>query len=85
MDEKHHSLSVEMMNEDAPQRRYELREMGLLETLAGLHFVVFVMLMLVHAGPIMQGAQHPLSVELSANLAKLFGKNASRVNTRSAD
>jgi hypothetical protein len=56
MDEKHHSLSVEMMNEDAPQRRYELREMGLLETLAGLHFVVFVMLMLVHAGPIMQGA-----------------------------
>ena len=54
MDEKHHSLSVEMMSEDAPLRRYEPREVGLPETLAGLHFVVFVML--VHAGPIMQSA-----------------------------
>lgn len=30
------------------------------ETLAGLHFVVFAMLMLVHAGPIMQSAQPAL-------------------------
>lgn len=56
MDEKHHSLSVEMMSEDAPLRRYEPREVGLPETLAGLNFVVFVMLMLVHAGPTMQSA-----------------------------
>ncbi|ANB76201.1 hypothetical protein AYM40_29400 [Paraburkholderia phytofirmans OLGA172] len=71
-----------LMNEDAPQRRYELREMfnalrwvversfgwlnrfrrlardyeRLPETLAGVHFVVFAMLMLVHAGPIMQSS-----------------------------
>jgi hypothetical protein len=56
------------MSEEAPQRRYELREMfnalrwmardyeRLPETLAGLHFVVFAMLMLVHAGPIIQSA-----------------------------
>jgi hypothetical protein len=57
-----------LMNKDAPQRRYELREMfnalrrlardyePLPETLAGLHFVVFSVLTLVHFANLTQSS-----------------------------